>query len=67
MNAFIIALTIFAAPVNVASNEAISLSPETSIVFNNTTEKKVSADCERVRKALTTSGKIAFCGDVTAQ
>lgn len=58
---FAMILTVMATPVDVAANSAVSLSPETTIRFENSTEKKVSADCERVRKALVNSGKIAFC------
>lgn len=61
MNTFIAILTVMASPVNVEANTAVNLVPETTIQFVNSTEKKVAADCERVRKALTSSGKIAFC------
>lgn len=58
-------LVIFAAAqFNTAdTSAALTLQPETSIEFVNTTAKKATADCERVRKALVSSGKTAFCGD----
>ena len=61
MDMFAAVLVIMASPVNVAANAPLTLEPQTTITFENTTEKKVMADCERVRKALVTSGKIAFC------
>lgn len=64
MNTFALILTIMVAPVNVAANEALTLQPSTTIQFVNTTEKKVAADCERVRKALSQSNMIAFCSPV---
>jgi hypothetical protein len=67
MNAFVIVLTIFAAPVDVASNAPLTLQPETTITFENTTDKNTLAACNRVAKALNASGKIAYCGEVTAK
>lgn len=63
---FKIALVIFAsAQLNVADTAApLTLQPETSIQFSDTTAKKAVASCERVRKALVASGKTAFCGEV---
>lgn len=58
---FAMILTLMAAPVVTDTTSQVALIPETSITFSNTTAKKASADCERVRKALTTSGRIAFC------
>lgn len=60
---FIVLLVIFANPTNV-QNAAMTLAPEQTIEFSNTTEKNTLADCVRVQKALTTSKKIAYCGDV---
>jgi hypothetical protein len=64
---FAFVLTLMAAPVTTNVEAGVSLVPETTIQFQNTTQKKASADCERVRKALTSSNRIAFCtpdGDV---
>lgn len=58
---FLVALTIFAAPVNVASNAPLTLQPVNTIEFKNTTEKNTMADCTRVQKALTTSRMTAYC------
>ena len=61
---FIVILTLFAAPVNVADNAPLTLQPTNSIEFKNTTEKNTLADCVRVQKALTTSRVTAYCGAV---
>lgn len=62
---FKIALVIFAAAqFNTADTSApLTLQPETTITFENTTAKNTTVMCERVRKALVASGKTAFCGD----
>ena len=65
INAFIIALTIYSAPVQVAdasgNMSSATLQVEQTIMFSNTTAKNTLADCVRVAKALTTSKKVAFC------
>lgn len=61
MNTFVMILTVMSAPVAVASNSPVTLQPESVITFEDTTERKVGTACERVRKALQTSGKVAFC------
>jgi len=66
MNAFAMILVIMSAPVDVAANAPLTLEPDTSIRFEATTEKKVAANCERVRKAIVASGMTAFCGNVEA-
>lgn len=67
MNTFLAILTIMAAPTSVASNEALTLTPETTITFEAPSAKKVESSCERVRKALVAGDRIAFCGEVVAQ
>lgn len=58
---FAMILTLMSSPVVSSANAPVNLTPETVITFSNTTAKKASADCERVRKALTSSNRIAFC------
>ena len=62
---FTVALIVFSTPSNV-TNVAMTLQPELTISFSNTTAKNTLADCVRVAKALTSSHKVAFCGDVEA-
>lgn len=61
---FLVILTMFAAPVDVASNAPLTLEPIGTIEFRNTTEKNTTADCVRVEKALRTSKIQAFCAPV---
>ena len=65
MNSFIIILTIFAAPVDVAANAPLTLQPMTTIEFTGTTENAVTRDCARVAKALVASKMTAYCSEVT--
>lgn len=60
---FMILLVLFANPSDV-TNASLTLQPAASIEFQNTTEKNTLASCERVRKALVASGKVAMCGNV---
>jgi hypothetical protein len=62
---FAVVLTVMAQPTNVASNAPVTLQPDTTITFTDTTEKKAMSSCTRVLKALATSGKLAFCADKT--
>lgn len=63
--AFAVILTVMAQPTNVASNAPVTLQPDTSITFTDTTEKKAMTACTRVLKALASTGKMAFCADKT--
>lgn len=63
---FFVILTVFAQPVDVASNTPLTLEPQTVIEFRNTTENNTAGDCNRVMKALGNSNILAFCSPVAA-
>ena len=58
---FLVILTVFASPTQVASNAPLTLQPETTIQFEGTSEKTAIANCARVQKAMKSSGKTAYC------
>jgi len=58
---FTIILTLMTAPVAGVAGQAVTLEPELTIAFTNTTEKKATADCAKVNKAFQSVNRIAFC------